>query len=444
MGFPFLECIRWEGNPFFIVIGISHWIRIRFYMRQFYWRFGLFICVMFLASISVNAQIDYSEVKSVFSIFNRGGKTKIKLTGTLHEAAVMTIVNTGEQVAISELPFEFKVDKKDLPITLKFASSNYTYTTIVVPKKPVDDVGHIYLVKSDVNAPQSQIQYVSSVNNTLLDSDVGRSKEVVLDKSYSINVAPKTNKKSENTFALIIANEEYVSAAKVDMALNDGLAVKEYFQNTLGLSENQIIYCSNATFGGMKKAISKVKMISKAYDKDINLIFYYAGHGIPDNATKDAYLMPVDADGTDVTVCYSLKTLYREFDEMGINQTVVFLDACFSGAKRDGDMVVAARGVAIKPKEAEPIGRTIVFSATSDEEAAYSYKEQQHGLFTYYLLKIIQEKKGDVTLGDMAKYLSTNVKRNSVLINGIVQSPMISAPRGMESEWKNLKLTGGK
>lgn len=413
-------------------------------MIRFNWRNSIIFFAIFLTSVTVNAQFDYSEVKSAFSIFNRGGKTKIKLTGTLHEAAVMTIVNTGEQVEISELPFEFKVNKKDLPITLKFSSSNYTYTTIVIPKKPVDDVGHIYLVKSDVNAVQPQIQYSLPANSEPLNHMAGNPKEVGLDKSYSINIAPKTNKKTENTFALIIANEEYTSAAKVDMANNDGLAIKEYFKETLGLSENQIIYCPNATFGGMKKAIGKVKMISKAYDNDVNLIFYYAGHGIPDNATKDAYLMPIDADGTDVSVCYSLKTLYKEFDDMGVNQAVVLLDACFSGAKRDGDMVVVARGVAIKPKEAEPIGRTIVFSATSDEEAAYSYKEQKHGLFTYYLLKIMQEKKGNVTLGDMAKYLLTNVKRNSILINGVIQTPTITAPKGMESSWESLKLTGEK
>ena len=152
--------------------------------------------------------------------------------------------------------------------------------------------------------------------------------------------------------------------------------------------------------------------------------------------------MPVDADGTDISVCYSLKSLYSEFESMNINQTIAFLDACFSGAKRDGDMIVAARGVAIKPKKEDPIGKTIVFSATSDEEAAHSYKEKKHGMFTYFLLKKLNEMKGDVSLGELAKYISTNVKRNSVLVNGVIQTPTVIAPKALAETWQDMKLTG--
>lgn len=262
-----------------------------------------------------------------------------------------------------------------------------------------------------------------------------------IDTSIGINAAPYTGLKADNTFALIVANEEYEMATNVAMANNDGMAVKEYFIKTLGLTDKQILYYPNATFGKLNKAIKDLKSIAAAYDGKINLLIYYAGHGIPDNASKDAYLMPVDADGTDVTVCYSLKKLYNEIEAMQLNQAVVFLDACFSGAKRDGDMIVAARGVAIKAKEERPKGKTFVFSATSDEEAAYSYEEEKHGLFTYFLLKRMQEKKGKVSLGDLAEYITDNVSRQSILINGKKQTPTIIVPEGMDDSWKALKLT---
>lgn len=401
-----------------------------------------------LVNVPSYAQFEF-DLSGVSSALIGKKGTKIKLTGTLNEPATVTVGNTGEKIQITSLPFEFRVPKNSLPLTLNIHSDNYTYKTINIPKKPYDDVGHIYLVKGEIitnNSIAQQVRHTeqqgvsSSKANQNTESEIQKS----LDKTKNINNAPITNKQSENTFALIIANEEYMSASNVDMATYDGLAIKEYCEKTLGLSKNQIVYSPNSTYGSMKKAIGKIKAIASAFDNDMNLIFYYAGHGIPDNATKDAYLMPVDADGTDISVCYSLKNLYQEFDEMNINQTVVFLDACFSGAKRDGDMVVAARGVAIKPKEAEPTGNTIVFSATSDEEAAYSYKEEQHGLFTYYLLKIMQEKKGEATLGDIADFISKNVKRNSILINGTKQTPSITAPKSMGNTWESLKLTGKK
>lgn len=372
------------------------------------------------------------------SVFARSKLVTVRLTGTLNEDVEMTIGHNGVVNIISSLPYEFKIDKEELPLKLTFRSEHYRYISIDIPVKPTDDIGHVYLLKCEE---------ISNSYQTVYDmAQLGQQNKPApsvkgIDTSKGVNAAPYTGVKSEHTFALIIANEEYDMATNVEMATNDGLAVKEYFSKTLGLGDKQILYYPNATFGKMNKAVRDIKSIAEAYDGKINLLLYYAGHGIPDNATKDAFLMPVDADGTDVSVCYSLKKLYNEIDNMKLNQTVVFLDACFSGAKRDGDMIVAARGVAIKAKEEKPKGRTIIFTATSDEEAAYSYKDEKHGLFTYFFLKCLQEKKDKISLGDLATYIKSNVSQKSILINGKKQTPTIMVPEVMGDDWGKAKLT---
>ena len=361
---------------------------------------------------------------------------KIKLTGTLKEDMEMTVGKTGRTEIISSLPYEFKISAEDLPTTLKFRSDNYNYVDIDVPVKPIDDIGHVYLVKVE------DVVYVrQSVHEKRTVKEDNKPKVKGIDTTYGINKAPYTGIKSANTFALIIANEEYEMAGNVEMATNDGLAVKEYMSKTFGLTDKQILYYPNATFGKMSKAIRDVKSIAQAYDGKINLIVYYAGHGIPDNATKDAYLMPVDADGTDPSVCYSLRKCYDELEKMHLNQCVVLLDACFSGAKRDGNMIIAARGVAIKANKEKPNGTTIIMSATSDEQTAFAYEEQKHGLFTYYLLKYFQTTKGKVSLGGLAGYLTTNVSKQSVLINGKKQTPTIIVSDKLGNTWRNRMLT---
>ena len=191
----------------------------------------------------------------------------------------------------------------------------------------------------------------------------------------------------------------------------------------------------------MKKAFNDALELTELMNGDGNLIIYYAGHGIPDNKTKDAFLMPVDADGTDTEVCMSLGDLYSKINSRNINRCVMFLDACFSGAQRGGDMIVAARGVKLKPKEAAPVGKTIVFSATSDDEAAYSYKQESHGLFTYFLLSKLQESKGNVNLGDLAEYLREKVSIESRRINNNPQTPRVSVAPALADTWKSIKLT---
>lgn len=48
-------------------------------------------------------------------------------------------------------------------------------------------------------------------------------------------------------------------------------------------------------------------------------------------------------------------------------------------------------------------------AATHGNETAQSFQEEGHGLFTYYLLKELQESKGMITYGKLANDLEKNV-----------------------------------
>lgn len=374
-----------------------------------------------------------------------GAKTvRIKLTGSLYETMRVSLGQTGRSEIIQSLPYTFEVSKSDLPMRLKFDSDSYVYYDIDVPAKPFDTTGHVYLVKVNETAMALRNSNASNmVANTSTPVNNQRAAEPIsgIDVTYGVNAAPITGIKNENSFALIIANENYEMAAHVDNATNDGLAFKEYCIKTLGIPPANLKYCENLSFGKMRKAFSDMLDLAGILNGEANLIIYYAGHGIPDNSSKDAFLMPTDADGTDTGICISLGDLYNKIENANLNRCVMFLDACFSGAQRGGDMIVAARGVKLKPKEAAPAGKTIVFSATSDDEAAYSHNNEAHGLFTYYLLAKLQETKGNINLGELSDYLSRTVALESRRINNNAQTPRTSVSPGLANSWKSIKLT---
>ena len=148
----------------------------------------------------------------------------------------------------------------------------------------------------------------------------------------------------------------------------------------------------------------------------------------------------MDADGKQTEGCYSLNRLYAELGSTHARSVVVFLDACFSGAQREGGMLASARGIALKPKKEDPRGNMVVFSAASDDETAYPYEKEGHGLFTYYLLKKLQETKGNVSLGELSQFISDNVKRQSVVINHKMQTPTATPSTSVVGTWQDMRM----
>lgn len=253
---------------------------------------------------------------------------------------------------------------------------------------------------------------------------------------------PVTHVTDSLTFVIIIANENYLRLNPVPYALNDGYVFGEYCKKTWGIPQENIRFYEDATYGTMLMAVKDIQDIAAAFGGEMDLLFYYAGHGAPQGSGADAYLLPVDAYGVDEDISYSLSRLYRELGEIPARSVTVFLDACFSGSTRGGDMLASARSVAIKPQISAPSGNTVVFSAASGDETAMPYPEKQHGLFTYYLLKKIQQTQGNVTYKELADYVVEQVSRRSLVLHRKTQVPNMMASPSLSQDWKTLPLNG--
>lgn len=251
---------------------------------------------------------------------------------------------------------------------------------------------------------------------------------------------PTTDQNDRNTFAIIIGNEKYKNVAEVPFAENDAKVFSEYVQKTLGVPGEQVKLIENATYNDIRMALGWLEKAMTLCGGKGKIIVFYAGHGIPNESDNSAYLLPVDGVGNDPSSAYSLKEFYQKLGSMQAKSVTVFLDACFSGTKRDNGMLVAARGVAIKAKQSAPRGNMVVFSAAQGDETAYPYQDMQHGMFTYFLLKKLQETKGTVTLGELGDYLKDEVKRQSFLKNNKMQTPMVSVATSLQNSWKQIKL----
>ncbi len=251
---------------------------------------------------------------------------------------------------------------------------------------------------------------------------------------------PESRIMRNETYALIIGNENYKQAGYVPFAINDAKIFAEYCMHTLGVPATNIHVCTDAT----KHIIIEQELEdwlrdaipNKQYKK---LIVYYAGHGVPDTQDNNkAYLLPVDVLGAKPQRGIALDWFYAALGNLGFSQVTVFIDACFSGMSRDNQSVTEERTVEVEAQDAKPTtGNLVVFSAAQCNETAQNYRDEGHGLFTYYLLKELQESQGMVTYGDLSESIAKSVSRiASSLDNRKEQNPHTLSTVG--DQWKEL------
>ncbi len=364
-----------------------------------------------------DVSIDISVPKDVF-VTTESTRTQV---GTLDGGAQKQVkyeMMVSNNYAAASIPVTINLREKHG----KFAESR----TLQLPiGEKISSITHV-----DIDAKSEEQQ-----GDIQLASIAGKTQ--VADIDINIPTAATTSSK---TFAVIIGNEDYQRVSKVDHALNDARVFAEYCQKALGLPASNVRTYQNATFGGMMTALEDIKAIAEAYEGDLNVIFYYAGHGIPDESSRSAFLLPVDIDGSQTRLCLSVDKLYGELASLNARRVMVIMDACFSGSQRGEGMLAAARGVAIKAKTGAPQGNMIVLTAATGDQTAYPYKEKGHGLFTYYLLKKLQDSKGTATLGELCDFVSTQVKRQSVVINRNAQTPTFTAAPALGDTWRTWQL----
>lgn len=298
---------------------------------------------------------------------------------------------------------------------------------------------HLYLnMNKKETIIQKEIVYVPTGNG---------SPAYVYNKNSDVDQdIPTVARTKENRFALIIGNEDYSSyqldlssEVNVDFARNDASAFKEYAQFVLGIPEENITFLLDATTGKMSQSISKLSRIIEFSRGNAEVFVYYAGHGLPDEQTKEPYIMPVDVSGKNAADGVSLKEMYRQLTQHPSKRVTVFIDACFSGGARNQGLL-SARGVKINPKESPLGGNLVVFSASSGDESSLPYKDKEHGFFTYYLLKKLKETNGNVSYLELSDYLQQNVALKSVVINDKVQTPKVSVSGESQDVWETWKV----
>lgn len=246
-----------------------------------------------------------------------------------------------------------------------------------------------------------------------------------VDEPPALQAAP-----DKRRFAVVVGIERYRQGLpRADFAARDARTVTDYLKK-LGYPEENIVTLldDRAAKSDLEKYIEQWLPANAGAGSSV--FVYYSGHGAPNLASGDAYLVPYDGDPSFIEATgFSLKRLYASLGRLPSKDVVVAIDSCFSGAGGRSVLARGARPLVNVRAAAVPKGLTVL-SASAGEQISMSYDENGHGLFTYYLLKGIKDggaarAGGELDIPALFSYLKPHVQSVARGKYGTEQTPQL-------------------
>jgi uncharacterized caspase-like protein len=156
-------------------------------------------------------------------------------------------------------------------------------------------------------------------------------------------------------------------------------------------------------------------MLNRLNPQD-QLLFYYAGHGVPGRDGTSAYLLAQDGGpGSYEEPDLKLEQLYAEVAKSRVGTAKLFIDACFSG--RSGKDTIVFEGIApivVAPKQSFPDSqRLAVLTAGRGDQFSNQDKERGHRLFSYHLMRVLLEDGQRIAVSELHSRLRSRVLDDS-------------------------------
>ncbi len=405
-------------------------------------------------SASPNRQIDINEMIDLkFAVQNvgQGHAENISVVVENNQKGVMLLgVPQGTQLKREDPRFSSIESGKFKTVVYRyFVNSEFSDSELKFTIRTKERVGRFGFTETKTFPINTVLQEEGFIRN-IATPDEQRNQEVIVEDipDFVVDVdvdIPSNDLRQNTTYALIIGNEDYKSKQRtlkneqnVDFAQNDAEVFALYCEKTLGIPKKQIKLITNATAAEIGQGLSWINNLSKIEGGNAKLIFYYSGHGLPDESSREPYLVPVDVSGSNLRYAIKLSEVYEQLTEHPANKVTVFLDACFSGGARN-EPLVAVKGIRIRPKPSYLSKNLVVFASSTGDESSGVFREKKHGYFTYFLLKKLKESKGNIPLGELNDFIKRSVSKETGLA-GKVQTPQITASDKVASVWKSWSL----
>jgi len=231
-------------------------------------------------------------------------------------------------------------------------------------------------------------------------------------------------------YALVVGVELYMEAKRIPQVTYAQRDAEEMSAVLKALGYEVVVLLLNdgATKG---RVLSMAKELADVGAKGDQLLFFFAGHGLPYDGRN--YLLCHDTFPNHVEeTAVSIRELFDRFSQSKARQRMMFLDCCHSGlTESEGARSFIDTLDENELREQLNDGEhCVTFSSCGKDEKSWPSNEFKHGHWTYQLLRALRGdvptvlKGGLLLSGNLQDFLRTTVKKEvAIQSHGRVQTP---------------------
>lgn len=228
-----------------------------------------------------------------------------------------------------------------------------------------------------------------------------------------LSAAPAGKADGHNDVALIVGIEKYAFAPPVPGAAQNARDWANYFAETRGLpfGSYKVLLDGDGTVENIRAAAQDLAGRIKPGG---TMWFVFIGHGAPVKDGSDGLLLGADVQQTEASLSArslpqrELTTILGKGPQA---RTVVTIDACFSGLRHDGAVLMPGIEPWVRVNIA-PVANTILLLGAQAGQFAGALPGAKRPAFSYLVLGALrgwadENKDGNVTAAEVAKFAQT-------------------------------------
>ena len=234
----------------------------------------------------------------------------------------------------------------------------------------------------------------------------------------SLSTPPQMEQTGSNDAAVIVGIENYAFVSDVDGVRETVNDWETFLVRGLGISATRVhtLVDSRAT---RERMLTFAQRAAEDVGEGGTLWFVFIGHGAPTSDGEDGVLVGVDAQSEPASLegrGLRRSELVRALEQGEQAQTMVVIDACFSGQTSEGSALAEGMQPLVPDRADEafrPQASTMVMAAAESDQFAGALPGMQRPAFSYVLLGALRgwASTGDaVTASDVLQYTRQHLR----------------------------------